>query len=101
MGNGDLMSDKSERITFHTISLSSLVGVVFVTLKLCGVIDWSWWLVLLPFYYWMAILVVLAIAVAVMLPSLVMLVWPAFLFFHLLFRDADMSIGGECKEDRK
>jgi len=27
-----------------------LLGVVFVTLKLLGVIDWSWWLVTLPFW---------------------------------------------------
>jgi hypothetical protein len=27
-----------------------LLGVVFVTLKLCGVINWSWWLVTLPFW---------------------------------------------------
>lgn len=26
------------------------LGVLFVGLKLAGVIDWSWWLVLLPFY---------------------------------------------------
>lgn len=27
-----------------------LLGILFVGLKLGGVIDWSWWLVLLPFY---------------------------------------------------
>jgi hypothetical protein len=32
------------------ISLASLLGVAFVVLKLCGVIAWSWWWVLLPFY---------------------------------------------------
>lgn len=26
------------------------LGILFVTLKLCGVIDWSWWWILLPFY---------------------------------------------------
>lgn len=26
------------------------LGLVFITLKLCAVIDWSWWLVLLPIY---------------------------------------------------
>lgn len=30
--------------------LLSLLGVVFITLKLCNVITWSWWLVLLPLY---------------------------------------------------
>ena len=28
----------------------TLLGLLFITLKLCGVVDWSWWLVLLPFY---------------------------------------------------
>ena len=27
-----------------------LLGVVFVTLKLLGLIDWSWWLVTFPFW---------------------------------------------------
>lgn len=28
--------------------LVSVLTVVFVVLKLCGVIDWSWWLVFTP-----------------------------------------------------
>jgi membrane-bound ClpP family serine protease len=32
------------------MSVLSLLGVAFVVLKLIGVISWSWWLVLLPFY---------------------------------------------------
>jgi len=28
----------------------SVLGCVFVTLKLCHVIAWSWWWVVLPFY---------------------------------------------------
>ena len=31
------------------ISVCTIVGIVFLILKLIGVIDWSWWLVLLPF----------------------------------------------------
>ncbi len=27
----------------------TVVGIIFVVLKLVGVIAWSWWLVLLPF----------------------------------------------------
>lgn len=44
-----------------SIGLLGLLGVVFVTLKLCNVIAWSWWLVLLPFYggivAWVGILI--------------------------------------------
>lgn len=41
------------------MSALSLLGVVFVTLKLLGitaVAGWSWWLVLLPFYLGLAIM---------------------------------------------
>lgn len=30
--------------------VAALLGGVFIVLKLCGVLDWEWWLVLLPFY---------------------------------------------------
>jgi hypothetical protein len=32
------------------IGVLGLLGVVFVTLRLIGVINWSWWYVTLPFY---------------------------------------------------
>lgn len=32
------------------IGTLGLLGVVFVTLKLCHVIDWSWWWVTAPFW---------------------------------------------------
>lgn len=30
------------------MGLIGVLGVIFIVLKLVGVIDWSWWLVLLP-----------------------------------------------------
>lgn len=32
------------------IGLSTLLAVVFIVLKLCHVINWSWWIVLAPIY---------------------------------------------------
>lgn len=32
------------------ISSCDLLGLIFITLKLCHVIDWSWWLIMLPIY---------------------------------------------------
>ncbi|WGH28712.1 hypothetical protein KP1_18 [Klebsiella virus 2019KP1] len=32
------------------MGICSVLGLIFVTLKLTGVIAWSWWWVLLPFY---------------------------------------------------
>ena len=41
------------------ISLAGVLGIVFIVLKLTDNIDWSWWLVLLPFYWMVAIGVIL------------------------------------------
>lgn len=43
------------------ITTVGLLGVVFVTLKLCGVIDWSWWMVTMPFWISLAIILVAVI----------------------------------------
>ena len=39
-----------------SVSISGLLGVAFVVLKLCNVIHWSWWLVTLPFWGPLALL---------------------------------------------
>ena len=38
------------------MGICSVLGLIFVTLKLTGVIAWSWWWVLLPFYGGVALL---------------------------------------------
>jgi hypothetical protein len=43
------MSDKSNT-TSGGIGVVGLLGVVFVVLKLTGVISWSWWWVTAPFW---------------------------------------------------
>lgn len=52
------MSEKSKSAS-GGISVLGLLGVAFVVLKLCGVIDWSWWWVTLPF--WGGLAIVLAV----------------------------------------
>lgn len=42
----------------HT-NVVGLLGVVFVTLKLTGFIDWSWWWVTAPFWGFLALAVVI------------------------------------------
>lgn len=32
-----------------------LLGIAFITLKLCGIIDWSWWFVTMPLWFGIAI----------------------------------------------
>jgi hypothetical protein len=41
----------------------TVVGIVFIILKLVGTIDWSWWLVLLPIYGPVALILVLWLTV--------------------------------------
>jgi hypothetical protein len=37
--------------------IAGLLGVAFVVLKLIGIINWSWWFVLLPFYGMIALII--------------------------------------------
>lgn len=50
------------------ISSVGLLGVCFVVLKLCGVINWSWWWVTCPFWggavLFIAFVLILAIILA-------------------------------------
>jgi len=43
----------------HGIGVFGLLGIVFVTLKLTGYINWSWWLVTLPFWGGLALVLLL------------------------------------------
>ena len=48
------------------IGFSGLLCVAFIVLKLCHVIDWSWWWVLSPLWISAIIFVVLAVIAAKM-----------------------------------
>lgn len=47
------------------VGVLGLLGVVFVTLKLLGKIDWSWWYVTLPFWGGFVVLIVVLAIFAV------------------------------------
>ena len=49
------------------LDLVSVLGIVFIILKLCKVIDWSWWWVLLPFWGGAAIVVALGLVALLIL----------------------------------
>ncbi len=55
---GDEGEVMSQNTSTSIVPVSSLLGIVFVTLKLCGVIAWSWWWVTCPF--WIGLAMVLA-----------------------------------------
>jgi hypothetical protein len=44
------MSERSSSSASGGIGVFGLLGVLFVGLKLTGVIDWSWWWVTAPFW---------------------------------------------------
>lgn len=41
------------------VGVLEVLTIVFVVLKLCGVISWSWWLVLMPLWIELGVIVVL------------------------------------------
>lgn len=47
------------------MSSLNLLTIVFITLKLCNIIDWSWWLVMLP-----SIVLALLFVIAVLIVSI-------------------------------
>lgn len=47
--------------TTSGLSILTILGLIFVTLKLMGYITWSWWLVTLPFWGGIALIIVIAI----------------------------------------
>jgi len=47
------------------ISFASVLGIVFIILKLTNVIDWSWWWVLAPFWIPVAIGITLLIGLLI------------------------------------
>lgn len=49
-----------ERISI-SFSGTSLLSVAFIVLKLCNVIDWSWWWVLAPIWIPIALVIILLI----------------------------------------
>lgn len=48
------------------IGVTGLLGVLFVALKLLGIIDWSWWWVTAPF--WLPLALVLGLLLVLGVP---------------------------------
>jgi hypothetical protein len=53
------MSNESKTVNSSGIGFTGLLAIVFITLKLTGYIDWSWWWVLAPL--WIPIVIVFVI----------------------------------------
>ena len=48
------------------MSISSVVGIIFIILKLVGVIEWSWWWVTLPLWGGIVLLGVLLVVLLIL-----------------------------------
>ncbi|MNO29190.1 hypothetical protein D3C76_190980 [compost metagenome] len=64
------MAKETETKSSGGISVVGLLGVVFVALKLCGVINWSWWWVTVPFWGGIAVVITITI-IAFVVTSLI------------------------------
>ena len=55
------MNNEKSSTTYSGIGFTGLLTIAFIVLKLCGVINWSWWWVLAPL--WIPILLVVVICI--------------------------------------
>ncbi|WP_235775245.1 MULTISPECIES: hypothetical protein [Paenibacillus] len=59
------LRDNDNKGTSGGIGFFGLLAIVFITLKLTGVITWNWWLVLLPLWGPFAIAAVVLVVVVI------------------------------------
>ncbi len=55
------MSNENVKVNLPTFTI---LGIIFITLKLMGYINWSWWYVLMPFWLPIAVGFLITIIVA-------------------------------------
>ena len=65
---GKYIMNESKPIIVRGTSLPTLLTVLFIALKLCGIVDWSWWWVLSPIPITVGILfVVFTVVISVLM----------------------------------
>lgn len=45
------------------VGFAGLLALLFIALKLCGVIAWSWWWVLCPLWIGLAVILIVLVAI--------------------------------------
>jgi hypothetical protein len=53
-----------DKATGSNIGCTTILGIVFITLKLCHIIDWSWLWVLAPFWIPVSLVICIGLIVA-------------------------------------
>ena len=59
------MRETENSNSYHGIGFFSLLQVVFIAFKVAKVIDWSWWLVFLPIWIELGIIILLIIILTI------------------------------------
>ena len=59
------MKKQETKVSGTGTSIVGLIGVAFIVLKLCHVINWSWWLVTIPLWGGLALVVAILIIVVI------------------------------------
>ena len=59
------MRETENSNSYHGIGFFGLLQVVFIALKVAKVIDWSWWLVFLPVWIELGIIILLIIMLTI------------------------------------
>ena len=62
-----MSNEKQVKVVSKGLSLSSILTIIFVIAKLFGVINWSWWLVLLPSIISVGLWVLIIVVVFILL----------------------------------
>lgn len=65
MKNNVIQNKIVKQINVTGFKLSTLLGVAFIVLKLCNVIDWPWYYVTMPL--WLGYAILLSVVIVVML----------------------------------
>lgn len=60
------MSKQQQQTTTGGVSTLGVVQIVFIILKLVGVINWSWWAVLIPLWI-SVVLIVLSLIIGLLI----------------------------------
>lgn len=56
-------SNKNNNISIIGVGFADLLFFIFLILKLCHVIDWSWWWVIAPIWIYIALIVLIFVII--------------------------------------
>lgn len=59
--------DTGAKVTVRTMSLFTILQAAFIIMKVAKVIDWSWWLVLIPLWTYLGLLVILFVVIFILI----------------------------------